>query len=211
MPKHAAVKRRTAAARRAVLGGTVVAMAGTQAITATAASAATDNDFARLRSCESGGNYSINTGNGFYGAYQFDLQTWHGLGFGGQPNQASPGTQDAAAHKLYNMRGWEPWPTCSRRMGLSGGPYRSTQGVQYSSGTPRFNGVWLSTRLVGTYRWDTYALQQHLRAKGWSIGVDGYFGQNTAWFVAAAQHKYGVSDGQFGVVGPKTWNMLWTR
>ena len=45
--------------------------------------------WARLRHCESGGNYTINTGNGFYGAYQFLPRTWRGLGFPGLPHQAS--------------------------------------------------------------------------------------------------------------------------
>ena len=68
-----------------------------------------------LRMCESGGNYRINTGNGFYGAYQFDRGTWQGLGYGGLPNQASAATQDAAVRKLYARRGWAPWPSCGQR------------------------------------------------------------------------------------------------
>jgi hypothetical protein len=82
------------------------------------AAAASADDFARLRQCESGGNYAINTGNGFYGAYQFDRGTWNGLGYSGTANQASPATQDAAAAKLQSQRGWSPWPACSRRLGL---------------------------------------------------------------------------------------------
>jgi hypothetical protein len=90
------------------------------------AEAATDSDFARLRQCESGGNYQINTGNGYYGAYQFDLSTWRSVGFSGYPHQASPATQDAAARRLQALRGWSPWPACSRMLGLSGGGGGST-------------------------------------------------------------------------------------
>jgi hypothetical protein len=68
-----------------------------------------------LRVCESGNRYSINSGNGFYGAYQFSVSTWRGLGFGGYPHQASPATQDAAVRKLYSQRGWSPWPVCGPR------------------------------------------------------------------------------------------------
>ncbi len=68
-----------------------------------------------LRVCESGNRYSINSGNGFYGAYQFSLSTWRGLGFSGYPQQASPATQDAAVRKLYGQRGWAPWPVCGQR------------------------------------------------------------------------------------------------
>ncbi|MBK5306340.1 MAG: transglycosylase family protein [Frankiaceae bacterium] len=82
------------------------------------ASAATADDFRRLRQCESGGNYAINTGNGFYGAYQFDRGTWNGLGYAGRADQAAPATQDAAAAKLQSQRGWSPWPACSRALGL---------------------------------------------------------------------------------------------
>jgi hypothetical protein len=83
-----------------------------------AAAPPTDANFKRLRICESGNNYSINTGNGYYGAYQFDLPTWHGLGYKGRPDQASPATQDQAAHRLQAQRGWNPWPSCARQLGL---------------------------------------------------------------------------------------------
>ena len=72
-----------------------------------------------LRMCESGGRYGINSGNGFYGAYQFSLGTWRGLGFSGYPHQASPATQDAAVRKLYGQRGWSPWPVCGQRARLA--------------------------------------------------------------------------------------------
>jgi hypothetical protein len=93
-------------------------VAADAAMLATGASAASSDDFARLRQCESGGNYAINTGNGFYGAYQFDRGTWNGLGYSGRADQASPATQDAAAAKLQSQRGWSPWPACSRKLGL---------------------------------------------------------------------------------------------
>ena len=73
--------------------------------------------WARLRRCESGGNYTTNTGNGFYGAYQFLPRTWRGLGFPGLPHQAPPEMQDEAARKLQARSGWGQWPVCSRRIG----------------------------------------------------------------------------------------------
>lgn len=71
---------------------------------------------ARLRSCE--GSYTSNTGNGYYGAYQFDVQTWGG--YGGYPNAAAapPAVQDEKAWLTYQRRGWSPWPSCSRSLGL---------------------------------------------------------------------------------------------
>jgi hypothetical protein len=56
---------------------------------------------ASIRACESSGNYSTNTGNGFYGAYQFTDQTWHAMGGSGHASDASPAEQDARAQKLY--------------------------------------------------------------------------------------------------------------
>ena len=75
-------------------------------------------NFAALRQCESSGRYTINTGNGYYGAYQFSPLTWWSLGYHGYPNQASPATQDQAAYRLYSIAGWAPWPGCSRALGL---------------------------------------------------------------------------------------------
>ena len=74
--------------------------------------------WAALRQCESGGNYQDNTGNGFYGAYQFTQQTWNGVGMSGSPASASPAQQDAAAQKLQAQSGWGPWPACSAKLGL---------------------------------------------------------------------------------------------
>lgn len=79
-----------------------------------------DAALARLRSCE--GSYSSNTGNGYYGAYQFNLGTWRTNAPAGYqstlPSDAPPAVQDQAAATLYQRRGWQPWPSCSRKMGL---------------------------------------------------------------------------------------------
>jgi len=67
----------------------------------------------RIRMRESGGNYATNTGNGYYGAYQFNLGTWQGVGGSGLPSNASPAEQDMRAQMLYDRRGCSPWPnTC---------------------------------------------------------------------------------------------------
>jgi hypothetical protein len=73
--------------------------------------------WAKLRGCESGGRYTTNTGNGFYGAYQFHPRTWRTLGYPGLPHQAPPEIQDEAARKLQARSGWGQWPVCSRRIG----------------------------------------------------------------------------------------------
>ena len=65
-----------------------------------------------IAACESGGDYSINTGNGFYGAYQFDQGTWESVGGSGLPSDASPAEQDYRASLLYSQAGSSPWPVC---------------------------------------------------------------------------------------------------
>jgi hypothetical protein len=82
---------------------------------ASSADTALDQELYRLRMCESHNNYRDNTGNGYYGAYQFALQTWEDLGMTGRPDQAAPAVQDYAAKVLHARAGWSPWPACSAR------------------------------------------------------------------------------------------------
>src|SRR3954470_9297901 len=106
-------------ARTAVAAGGLTASAlVVGGVVAPAASAASADDFARLRMCESGGNYHTNTGNGYYGAYQFSLSTWRSLGYSGRPSDATPEVQDQAAAQLQARSGWGQWPACSRAAGL---------------------------------------------------------------------------------------------
>jgi Transglycosylase-like domain len=72
----------------------------------------------QLRLCESGNNYGENTGNGYYGAYQFSLSTWESIGYSGLPSNAPPAVQDQAAEKLQALAGWGQWPACSAELGL---------------------------------------------------------------------------------------------
>jgi len=70
---------------------------------------------ARIRHCESRGNYSIVSASGRYrGAYQFDYVTWQGMGGTGDPAAASPAEQDYRALLLLRARGTRPWPHCGR-------------------------------------------------------------------------------------------------
>lgn len=69
-----------------------------------------------IRMRESGGNYAISTGNGYYGAYQFDLSTWHAAGGSGNPAQASPAEQDAAFARWYPGH-HSAWPQTGRMCG----------------------------------------------------------------------------------------------
>ena len=120
-PRVKSIQPIEAPARRTVAGATAlllaVLLASSTVFSGTASAEPTADDWYRLRVCESGNNYAINTGNGYYGAYQFDLGTWRSVGGVGYPHQASPETQDALALALYRQRGWSPW-VCARNLGL---------------------------------------------------------------------------------------------
>jgi peptidoglycan hydrolase CwlO-like protein len=75
---------------------------------------------ARLRQCESGGNYRENSGDGYYGAYQLSQATWSSLSLPGRPDQAPPDVQDRAVLTLVARSGWGQWPTCSALLGMGG-------------------------------------------------------------------------------------------
>lgn len=73
----------------------------------------------RLAECESGGNWSINTGNGYYGGLQFSLGTWRAFGGSGYPHENSKAEQIRIAEKVRDNRGgYGDWPACARSLGL---------------------------------------------------------------------------------------------
>ena len=73
----------------------------------------------RLAQCEAGGNWAINTGNGYYGGLQFNLGTWHANGGSGLPSNASRETQIAIATKVRDASGgYGAWPGCAAKLGL---------------------------------------------------------------------------------------------
>ena len=112
-------KFRTAARRGVTLAA--VSAAGL-ALSATAANAATPTStWDALAQCESGGNWSINTGNGFSGGLQFTPSTWSAYGGTGSPQNASREQQIAVAERVQASQGWGAWPSCSSQLGLSGG------------------------------------------------------------------------------------------
>ena len=72
-----------------------------------------------LAQCESGGNWSINTGNGYYGGLQFSASTWSAVGGSGLPHEHSRETQIHFGQILQARSGWGQWPHCSSQLGLS--------------------------------------------------------------------------------------------
>lgn len=79
---------------------------------------ATSGVWAQLAQCESGGDPTTNTGNGYYGLYQFSQQTWVAMGGSGLPSEASAAEQTMRAQKLQAQSGWGQWPGCAAKLGL---------------------------------------------------------------------------------------------
>lgn len=110
---------RKAISTAAAVGGlAVVSLA-----TAGSAHAASNAQWNRLAKCESGGNWHINTGNGFYGGLQFTQRTWAGHGgtkYAPRADLATREQQILVASRVARNQGWGAWPTCSRKAGLWG-------------------------------------------------------------------------------------------
>lgn len=84
------------------------------------ANAAPESTWDALAQCESGGNWGINTGNGFSGGLQFTPSTWAAFGGTGSPQGASKAEQIRVAENVLAGQGWGAWPACSASLGLSG-------------------------------------------------------------------------------------------
>jgi nucleoid-associated protein YgaU len=107
---------------RSTAGATALALpiVGIAAATTGTAEAATESQWDNVAQCESGGNWHINTGNGYYGGLQFAQGTW--TGYGGQAyapraDLATKSAQIAIAEKVLSRQGWGAWPVCSQRRG----------------------------------------------------------------------------------------------
>ncbi|MER6224712.1 transglycosylase family protein [Streptomyces sp. 900105755] len=117
--KNGSRKGRTTAA---LAGAALLAPLGLLAATGNAA-AADNGVWDRIAQCESGGNWHINTGNGYYGGLQFSASTWRAYGgtaYAATADQASREAQIAVATKVQHAQGWGAWPVCSGRAGATG-------------------------------------------------------------------------------------------
>ncbi|CCH78542.1 putative peptidase [Nostocoides japonicum T1-X7] len=133
-PEFPTTATRRRPARRGLAGGGLMlaaALGGGLGLAATAGAAETVWD--RVAACESGGNWSINTGNGYYGGLQFSYGTWKA--FGGQAyavtaDHATKSQQILVAQRVLRVQGPGAWPVCSVRAGLT-----RTNGAAPVSGT----------------------------------------------------------------------------
>lgn len=129
-------RRPSKATRVATLAGVTGVAIAAPLMAAGNASAATASEWDAVAQCESGGNWSINTGNGYYGGLQFSASTWAAYGgtaYASQANQASKSQQIAIGEKVLAGQGKGAWPVCGT--GLSGAAYNGGGADSSSSGS----------------------------------------------------------------------------
>lgn len=132
-------RRPSKATRVATLAGVTGVAIAAPLIAAGNASAATASQWDAVAQCESGGNWSINTGNGYYGGLQFSASTWAAYGgtaYAATANQASKSQQITIGEKVLAAQGKGAWPTCGT--GLSSAAY--TGGASAPSTSSSSNG-----------------------------------------------------------------------
>ena len=121
MGRHS--KHTASLAKKALVG--TAATAALTGIVAPIANAAPDSDWDRLAQCEAGGDWSINTGNGYYGGLQFSASTWRAYGgeeFAPYAHQATREQQIIVGERTLAAQGWGAWPACSASLGLNSAP-----------------------------------------------------------------------------------------
>jgi resuscitation-promoting factor RpfA len=151
-------------ARTAVAGAVV----GAPLALAPSASAAADSTWDKVAQCESGGNWAISTGNGYYGGLQFSASTWKAYGGGDYASTANKATREqqiAVAEKVLAAQGWNAWPVCSKKAGATGQPATVRAAAPAPAAAP-------AAPVAGNYvvkRGDTLALiaQRNHVAGGW--------------------------------------------
>jgi LysM repeat protein len=143
-------RRPSKATRAAALAGVTGVAIAAPLMAAGNASAATTSEWDAVAQCESGGNWSINTGNGYYGGLQFSASTWAAYGgtaYASTADRASKSQQIEIAEKVLASQGKGAWPVCGK--GLSGastgGSSSSSGGSSSSSGSNSSNGGSSST------------------------------------------------------------------
>ncbi|MFB6812282.1 transglycosylase family protein [Streptomyces sp. NPDC056387] len=136
-----AIERTTRIVTLAGVAGVAVAA---PLMAAGSASAATASEWDRVAQCEAGGNWSINTGNGYYGGLQFSSSTWAAYGgkaYAAQANQASKSQQIAIAEKVLKGQGKGAWPVCGKGLSNSsyagGGAAETTKKVETKTQTQK--------------------------------------------------------------------------
>ena len=115
---YSTVARRGVTLAAVSIAGVALSASAANAAVPTTAPASTWDSLAQ---CESGGNWGINTGNGYSGGLQFSASTWAAHGGTGSAANASREQQIAVAQRVQASQGWGAWPACAAKLGLRGG------------------------------------------------------------------------------------------
>src|SRR3954447_6353880 len=118
-------RRPSKATRVATLAGVTGVAIAAPLMAAGNASAATASEWDTVAACESGGNWSINTGNGSYGGLQFSASTWAAYGgtaFASTADKAGKAQQIQVAEKVLASQGKGAWPVCGKGLTSGGAP-----------------------------------------------------------------------------------------
>lgn len=118
------------------VGMTGAAMTAGLVGAAAPANAASTDTWEQLAQCEASGDWSANTGNGFYGGLQFTKSTWEAYGgaeYAPRADLASKSEQIAVAERTLAGQGWGAWPACSSELGLSGSGDADAEAASSSS------------------------------------------------------------------------------
>ncbi len=183
-------------------------------VTATSASASTVWD--GVAACESGGNWSINTGNGYYGGLQFSSSTWNAFGGGryaSSANRASKSEQIAIAKRVLASQGPGAWPVCGARAGLTranGGAADSGSTARASRSTVRKAPPASAVRSVSRGKLVVDGVRGPMTNRAIERWVGGSVnGSISRSDVKALQRKVGSTPD--GAVGPRTIRALQTK
>lgn len=200
-----------------------IAVAGLNVVATVSTSADPSyDDWSALRMCESSDRYDTNTGNGYYGAYQFDLPTWESVGGQGRPDRARPAEQDYRALYLYRMRGWQPWECAypdfldldedsDAASGVAPSYEESAYIGEHDPGEgpqemPPWPGVVYAPGDCAAELED-FQLRMNAYDFDYTFTGSGCYYEQTREAVLAVQRANGINDS--GRLGPQTWEAAW--
>ena len=190
MSQHPGRRRAPSTTSRLLRGGALTTGAAVACIGLLAGPAsAADHDWSGVADCESDGNWSVNTGNGYYGGLQFSQGTWAGYGgaqYAPRADLASPGEQIAVAERVLGGQGVGAWPVCGAH--LSGGrtnvPSARPAPAPYQAPAPQQVPASRSSRPSG----DTYTV----RAGDTLAEIAA--AQGTSWRALYDQNRVSIGD-----------------
>ena len=208
-PKHSA--RKPNPVKRRVTGVAVAGVATVAGGLATASSAQASSVWDRVAACESGGNWHINTGNGYYGGLQFSRSTWTGFGGGryaSRADLATKGEQITVAQRVLASQGPGAWPTCGARAGLT----RANGGTSGAASTEAASRSATRTPVRSSSHLSSAALVvDGIRGPKTNAAIERWVGGSVNGSLSRTDVKAlqrTVGSAPDGIIGPKTTRAL---